>query len=220
MDRWHYERDGTRYGPVSDAELRRVALAGGLRPTDLVWRTGLSDWVPACRVSGLFPPEPPPPLPRRSTEATLNPSTGSIHRWEMWEIWVYMIVTLGFFALYLAPSCAGAVERITVKRRMPFGALLTLGIFTLGIALSVAAIVYAFPLARHGERNGQPGSNQRLGAWVLALTLATVVLGFVVVGFFLGWLVFAPLSMWLIQSEINLYADDFPRTNQHISRAS
>lgn len=72
MNRWHYEHDGRPHGPVSDAELRRLARAGALLPTDRVWRAGLAEWVPAARLTGLFSdrkpadlPSPlkPPPLP-------------------------------------------------------------------------------------------------------------------------------------------------------------
>ena len=48
-ERWRYGVGGTRRGPVGDAELRRLADAGTLRPTDLVWRAGMPDWVPADR---------------------------------------------------------------------------------------------------------------------------------------------------------------------------
>jgi len=34
MARWHYGVGGTRRGPVGDAELRRLADAGTVRPTE------------------------------------------------------------------------------------------------------------------------------------------------------------------------------------------
>lgn len=61
---WHYSRNGTQHGPVSPQELRSLASSGGLLPTDLVWKQGLPEWVPAEKINGLFAsPADPPPLP-------------------------------------------------------------------------------------------------------------------------------------------------------------
>jgi hypothetical protein len=48
-------------GPVSAAELKRLALAGELRRDDLLWREGLTDWSAAKNVRGLFEDERKPP---------------------------------------------------------------------------------------------------------------------------------------------------------------
>ncbi len=65
---WYYAQQGVQYGPLSEDDLRRLAGERRLAPSDLVWRVGMSAWVPAAQVSGLFPPPgspgaPPPPLP-------------------------------------------------------------------------------------------------------------------------------------------------------------
>lgn len=51
---WMYFVDGQQHGPVSSQELRQLAAAGKLSPTDLVWREGLADWAPAAKLKGLF----------------------------------------------------------------------------------------------------------------------------------------------------------------------
>lgn len=56
-DHWHYIRGGNQAGPVSAAELKQLASTGQISPTDLVWKDGLSDWVPAAKVKGLFGPQ-------------------------------------------------------------------------------------------------------------------------------------------------------------------
>lgn len=53
---WYYARGNQQYGPVSPAELRALAEKGVLGPDDLVWRAGMSDWVAARRIKGLFEP--------------------------------------------------------------------------------------------------------------------------------------------------------------------
>ncbi len=86
---WHYSINGEKLGPVTSAELKRLADSGTLSPSDLIWREGLASWVVASNVKGLFseatstrtprsmsssiPPElpsMPPPLMTATTAAT------------------------------------------------------------------------------------------------------------------------------------------------------
>lgn len=52
---WRYIRNGQQLGPVSSADLQRLAAAGQLSPTDMVWREGLPNWMPASKISALWP---------------------------------------------------------------------------------------------------------------------------------------------------------------------
>ena len=58
---WHLCRDDEQTGPLSERELYMLAELGHLRPGDLLWRPGFSDWKPAESVPGLLTPPPPPP---------------------------------------------------------------------------------------------------------------------------------------------------------------
>jgi len=51
---WYYARENKQVGPVSSLELKRLATAGQLRPEDLVWREGMTEWSLASNVRGLF----------------------------------------------------------------------------------------------------------------------------------------------------------------------
>ena len=51
---WYYSVDGDRQGPVSAADLKKLAEAGSLKATDLVWKDGMADWAQAKTVKGLF----------------------------------------------------------------------------------------------------------------------------------------------------------------------
>ncbi len=51
---WYFARGNKQSGPVSSVDLKRLADVGELRPDDLVWREGLSEWVMARNVRGLF----------------------------------------------------------------------------------------------------------------------------------------------------------------------
>ena len=51
---WYYDGgSGNRIGPVSSAEVRKLAASGQLQPTALVWREGFDGWIAASRVKGL-----------------------------------------------------------------------------------------------------------------------------------------------------------------------
>lgn len=51
---WYYSVDGDRQGPVGAADLKKLAEAGTLKATDLVWKDGMADWVQAKSIKGLF----------------------------------------------------------------------------------------------------------------------------------------------------------------------
>jgi hypothetical protein len=51
---WYYAKDDQPCGPVSPVEHRQFAEQGELREETLVWREGMSEWIPAGRVKGLF----------------------------------------------------------------------------------------------------------------------------------------------------------------------
>ena len=51
---WFYSANGGQAGPVSEVELKALAASGQLNPTDLIWRDGLADWMPASKLPGVF----------------------------------------------------------------------------------------------------------------------------------------------------------------------
>jgi hypothetical protein len=76
---WFYQRDGIENGPVSSPELTQLAASGKLKPVDLIWKEGMSEWVPASRLTKLFPTVArasslsPPPLPNTSEPPPVPP---------------------------------------------------------------------------------------------------------------------------------------------------
>jgi len=47
---WYYSKNGIQLGPVEENELRAKLASGEVSSTDLVWREGMTDWLPAARV--------------------------------------------------------------------------------------------------------------------------------------------------------------------------
>ena len=60
---WYIARDGKQHGPLSDVEMRTFVAQGHLRPTDLIWRPGFTDWRPAPAVFPFPSPEAAPAAP-------------------------------------------------------------------------------------------------------------------------------------------------------------
>lgn len=58
---WYYAVNGATTGPITLADLRAALAAGKLSASDLVWKEGMGDWVPARTVPDLVPAAPPPP---------------------------------------------------------------------------------------------------------------------------------------------------------------
>lgn len=48
---WYYSKNGTQFGPVGEGELRSKINSGEISSVDLVWREGMSDWLPVTKVS-------------------------------------------------------------------------------------------------------------------------------------------------------------------------
>lgn len=74
-DEIHVSRDNQRFGPYLINEVHDYLKSGNLRFSDLVWYTGVNDWMPLSSVPGVGegvdtlhaaappPPKPPPPPP-------------------------------------------------------------------------------------------------------------------------------------------------------------
>lgn len=50
---WYYSKNGTQLGPITGDELRTKIGSGEVSPVDLVWREGMSDWLPSAKVPEL-----------------------------------------------------------------------------------------------------------------------------------------------------------------------
>lgn len=74
---WFIARDGKQHGPVSDAELKKIIELAHLKPTDLVWRQGFTDWRAASSVFpeiGAPPAPAPAPQPAAPTQSSPDPA--------------------------------------------------------------------------------------------------------------------------------------------------
>ncbi|MCC7253385.1 DUF4339 domain-containing protein [Hyphomicrobium sp.] len=75
---WFIARDGKQHGPVSDLELKKIVELAHLKPTDLVWRQGFTDWrVAASVVPEIAPAPAPSPAQEPSPPAATAPASAA-----------------------------------------------------------------------------------------------------------------------------------------------
>ncbi|MDR2114852.1 MAG: GYF domain-containing protein [Planctomycetaceae bacterium] len=55
VQQWYYRKGTARFGPVSSADIKKMATEGKLEPTDLLRGVGMTEWVAASKIKGLFP---------------------------------------------------------------------------------------------------------------------------------------------------------------------
>ena len=79
-DAWYYQRGDQRVGPVSSQELKRLACAGELQPTDWLWKEGMAHPIAASHAKELFPqavPQEATSAPREASRAGVKPTMPS-----------------------------------------------------------------------------------------------------------------------------------------------
>ncbi|HTU91658.1 MAG TPA: GYF domain-containing protein [Gemmataceae bacterium] len=152
---WHYTIDGQpAVAPVSPAQLKQLAAAGQLKPTDLVWQDGMLEWAQAGSIKGLFPAnknlgDSAVVPPTATTKIAEGRKTVKIRPPRDWSnihpllVFVLSLLSGGIFGLIYADKicraysakAAGrkndAAGRALGKVRHPFGVLL-LSYLTLG----------------------------------------------------------------------------------------
>lgn len=74
---WYYSKNGAQLGPIGPAEMESKLKAGEVASTDLVWKEGMADWLPAGKVPELqvllSPPAPPAESPFVERTAPASP---------------------------------------------------------------------------------------------------------------------------------------------------
>lgn len=71
---WYIARDGKQHGPLTDIEMRTFVAHSYLRPGDLIWRPGMSEWMPAPQVFPSAFPAPAAPEPAPVVQQARQPA--------------------------------------------------------------------------------------------------------------------------------------------------
>ena len=109
-------RNGERFGPYREDEVRQWLRDGTCRPEELGWYEGMTDWRP---LGELFPDErpapgavPPPPPPFMGVYESAEPEYAGF--WLRFGAWVidYLILMVPFTAISLSMGLGVAMTRL------------------------------------------------------------------------------------------------------------
>lgn len=135
-------RDGQKYGPYTEANIRQWLREGQLTPDTLAWRLGMTEWMPLSTfgvadpvADGMSPPPPPPPPPLQSTGAAYGaamsddvresfPRPPSMH-WLV--VLLLVVVTFGLFQwvwLFVQSNWVRRIDRSSSARGLFVAGLL------------------------------------------------------------------------------------------------
>lgn len=126
---WYYSKNGVQLGPVSDSEIRAKFASGEILATDLVWREGMRDWLPAAKVEELAMVSParattsetPPVFGGSPVSPNLAPSTISPHPGDGANIpnylWQSIVVTIFCCWPFGIPAIVYAAKVDSLKAR-------------------------------------------------------------------------------------------------------
>ncbi len=171
---WHYAKEGKQFGPVEEAELIRLARAGELKPTDLVWNATMGQqWVAASSVPNLFTP----PTPAMTSEVPLETDASLVKPGRMpnrmlmrmartslhdhWGIAIGIIVLLVVLHLAVRFICGIAIWclLLPISVHVPFrfiSLLSVVGTLIIGGPLAAGCALFFLNLVRRKEtRIGQ-----------------------------------------------------------------
>ena len=132
-DQWYYSQLGKHFGPLTSAQLQQLAAAGQLLPTDPVIKQGMSSWVTARQIQGLYrdtpatptPPVPPPPNPLPQEDAQAVPPASSRKSFADWA--KASAVSVAASAKAAAQLAAKQAERVKITQVSLPNAYLALG---------------------------------------------------------------------------------------------
>ena len=146
-DGWHYELDGTEYGPVSSSILKRMARTGKLTADARVRRQSDARWVAAGSIKGLFNEDESrsaPSIPRDGLDGTALAGGTRISDWGLAS------VLTGCTLLVAQNSIVSRIMLFEV--RMSLTEMLILAVSKLillaGIGFSLFAGIYGWTAAR------------------------------------------------------------------------
>lgn len=122
---WYYSKNGTQLGPVGEHDLRSKLASGEISQTDLVWRDGMADWLPAAKVpelavvsaavvppvtsAGGFPPTPQSPY-QPPSGTPLHPHIPN-YLWQSIVVTIFCCWPLGIPAIVFAAKVDGLIAR-------------------------------------------------------------------------------------------------------------
>jgi hypothetical protein len=181
MSQWYYSSGGTQNGPVDDAALKELAKNGGLTPTDMVWKEGMGEWLPASKLKGLFPagteaaPAPMPAAPMAAAPLSSAAAIAGFAPAPQPAVGYASPAMLG----YHSGGGGGPVTPRTVellRQTKPWVRLMSILLFLIGGLFVVFGLIFMVGMTALGGMRGG-GAGAVLGLVYVALAALYVVPG-------------------------------------------
>jgi hypothetical protein len=157
MADWFYTRSGERQGPVPIETLRTLREQGQLQGSDLVWREGMAQWVPAVGVPELgFLGAPAAAAPLGTLSYAQPGGSDVICTARTFELlrqtrpWVRLISVLMFIGI--AFMLLGACVMIGISSSRPGNVPFAVGFGLMYVLMSFIYIMPAIYLSRYASR--------------------------------------------------------------------
>ena len=131
---WHYTIGDDQFGPVSPEELKKLADAGKVKPTDQVWKEGMGDWMPAREMKGLFNdgsgavpeiremPSDSPPGPHGRTRMKASRPFDPL---SIFAPYGHSLLLIGFLAVIVSRGCDSVANRYVARAQAKYKAAQT-----------------------------------------------------------------------------------------------
>lgn len=144
-----------------------------------------------------------PPL----TASKLSSSEAAdVQRRDIGLLVLLCIVTLGLYWFYLGYQWSKELNGLAGRVKYQPVVFLLVNIFTCGLAGMVFECIFAFDIAEHTARLGLNSRWEQLGAWVIGINVAVLILCLIPFGV-IAALPLGTLATALVQVELNKLAD-------------
>lgn len=147
-------------------------------------------------------PYQPPLVQSKLTQA----EAADVQRRDIGLLVLLCIVTLGLYWFYLGYQWSKELNGLAGREKYQPVIFLLVNILTCGLAGMVFECIFAFDIAEHTGRLGVKNRWEQLGAWVIGINVAALILCLIPFGVIVA-LPLGTLASALVQVELNKLAD-------------
>jgi Domain of unknown function (DUF4234) len=136
-------------------------------------------------------------------------SSHTIEQRDLGKVAILSIVTLGIYGILLMAKWTDDVNFLLKREKHEKIVVVIVGVVTLGIALAIWEIIFAYDIQSYTESERLGERNKNLGGTVLGLTLFAYALAFASGGLaFVLSMAVGVYASCLVQKELNMIADE------------
>ena len=197
---WYVTQGEQQFGPYNGAQLAQYAVEGNIAPDSLVWTEGMTEWLPAKQIQGLFP---------NAAIAQASPRT-NIQASRTNPTAAFGTKTTTTFGAIPAMGVNDPYPNTGIK---PASFATWLGLFVGGITLILIAILL-FVKAGAAIANEAQAGGEVSTALLGGMGIATLL---IVVGALLNTISVIPMYMYLYRAWLCLQPGGFARTTPGVA---